>query len=165
MNSPIYHFPRFLFFTFFSKFRKKKISYKISILSNLMLLAWGFFFFFFFFFYQSPPLSSHGGGDNGDHCQSCNATLLHAQSRLVATSSTPKVNEDKGDRRSSSGDLSRSSRKRIARRPAQALTTLFESITTLLETLWFTYSETLGKWLIGDLAFDINYFMRRQVCS
>jgi hypothetical protein len=31
--------------------------------------------------------------------------------------------------------------------------------------LRFTYSETLGKWPIGDLAFGINYFMRRQVCG
>jgi hypothetical protein len=64
------------------------------------------------------------------------------------------------------GDLSKSSRsyrKRIARRPAQAPATLFESFTTLSETLRFTYSETLGKWPIGDLAFGINYFMRRQV--
>uniref|UniRef100_A0A2N9H8I4 Fungal lipase-like domain-containing protein n=1 Tax=Fagus sylvatica TaxID=28930 RepID=A0A2N9H8I4_FAGSY len=63
------------------------------------------------------------------------------------------------------GDLSKSSRsyrKRIARRPAQAPATLFESFTTLSETLRFTYSETLGKWPIGDLAFGINYFMRRQ---
>ncbi|KAE8076822.1 hypothetical protein FH972_015447 [Carpinus fangiana] len=58
--------------------------------------------------------------------------------------------------------LSRSSRRRISGRPAQAPGTLFESISTLSETLRFTYSETLGKWPIGDLAFGINYFMRRQ---
>ncbi|KAL2322233.1 hypothetical protein Fmac_026612 [Flemingia macrophylla] len=28
-----------------------------------------------------------------------------------------------------------------------------ETISTLSETLRFTYSETLGKWPIGDLAF------------
>lgn len=61
--------------------------------------------------------------------------------------------------------LSRSFRRRISRRPAQAPATLFESISTLSETLRFTYSETLGKWPIGDLAFGINYFMRRQVCG
>jgi hypothetical protein len=32
----------------------------------------------------------------------------------------------------------------------------------LSETLRFTYSETLGKWPIGDLAFGINYLIRRQ---
>lgn len=63
------------------------------------------------------------------------------------------------------GDLPKSSkscRRRISRRPAQAPATLFESIGTLSETLRFTYSETLGKWPIGDLAFGINYFMKRQ---
>lgn len=65
------------------------------------------------------------------------------------------------------GDLSKSSRsirrRRLSRRPAQAPANLFESIGTLTETLRFTYSETLGKWPIGDLAFGINYFMRKQV--
>ncbi|KAJ8766854.1 hypothetical protein K2173_009160 [Erythroxylum novogranatense] len=63
-----------------------------------------------------------------------------------------------------SGDLSktRSGRRRIVRRPAQAPATWLETITTLSETLRFTYSETLGKWPIADLAFGINYLMRRQ---
>lgn len=64
------------------------------------------------------------------------------------------------------GDVSKSNRsvrrRRISRRPAQAPATLLESIVTLSETLRFTYSETLGKWPIGDLAFGINYFMRKQ---
>ncbi|XVF28272.1 hypothetical protein REPUB_Repub15cG0015500 [Reevesia pubescens] len=62
-------------------------------------------------------------------------------------------------------DLSKSSRsvkRRIARRPAQAPATWLEAIATISETLRFTYSETLGKWPIGDLAFGINYLMRRQ---
>lgn len=70
---------------------------------------------------------------------------------------------DGGDRSADLSKLTRSSRRRIARRPAQAPATLFESISTLSETLRFTYSETLGKWPIGDLAFGIKYFMRRQV--
>ncbi|KAL8171307.1 hypothetical protein V2J09_023111 [Rumex salicifolius] len=64
-----------------------------------------------------------------------------------------------------SADLSistRSVRRRLSRRPAQAPATWFETIGTLSETLRFTYSETLGKWPIGDLAFGINYLMRRQ---
>ena len=72
----------------------------------------------------------------------------------------------KGDEDDRSGNLSksiRSCRRRISRRPAQAPATWFETITTLSETLRFTYSETLGKWPIGDLAFGINYLMRRQV--
>lgn len=73
--------------------------------------------------------------------------------------------EEEDDRNGNlSKSLSRSGR-RIARRPAQAPATWFEAITTLSETLRFTYSETLGKWPIGDLAFGINYLMRRQVNS
>ncbi|KAK8648172.1 hypothetical protein V6N13_128933 [Hibiscus sabdariffa] len=63
------------------------------------------------------------------------------------------------------GDLLKSSRlvkRRIAGRPALAPATWFEAIATITETLRFTYSETLGKWPIGDLAFGINYLMRRQ---
>ncbi|XP_010524558.1 PREDICTED: uncharacterized protein LOC104802590 [Tarenaya hassleriana] len=56
----------------------------------------------------------------------------------------------------------RSVRRRISRRPALAPATWFETISTLSETLRFTYSETLGKWPIADLAFGINYLMRRQ---
>ncbi|OMO53581.1 Ribosomal protein L19/L19e [Corchorus capsularis] len=57
---------------------------------------------------------------------------------------------------------SRSVKRRLARRPAQAPATWLEAISTISETLRFTYSETLGKWPIGDLAFGINYLMRRQ---
>ncbi|KAL6535212.1 hypothetical protein OROMI_026586 [Orobanche minor] len=67
---------------------------------------------------------------------------------------------------SSGGDLSesksRSAKKRLSRRPAQAPATWLETISTLSETLRFTYSETFGKWPIGDLAFGINYLIRRQ---
>jgi hypothetical protein len=44
-----------------------------------------------------------------------------------------------------------------------APSTWFEAIATLSETLRFTYSETLGKWPIVDLAFGINFLMKRQV--
>ncbi|KAL5698304.1 hypothetical protein ACHQM5_029362 [Ranunculus cassubicifolius] len=44
----------------------------------------------------------------------------------------------------------------------QAPSTWLETISTLSETLRFTYSETLGKWPIGDLAFGINYLLKRQ---
>ncbi|URE49037.1 Lipase 3 N-terminal region, partial [Musa troglodytarum] len=54
-------------------------------------------------------------------------------------------------------------RRRIARRPAQPPATWREAVATLVETLRFTYSETLGKWPIGDLAFGIKYLMRRQI--
>jgi len=61
------------------------------------------------------------------------------------------------------GKSGRSGRRRIVRRPAQAPVTWLETISALSETLRFTYSETLGKWPIADLAFGINYLMRRQV--
>ncbi|KAK7363538.1 hypothetical protein VNO77_05684 [Canavalia gladiata] len=70
---------------------------------------------------------------------------------LVLRRSTARKDEEK---------WSRSRRWRV--QPAQAPGNLLESIATLSETLRFTYSETLGKWPIADLAFGINYFMRKQ---
>uniref|UniRef100_A0A1J3IU55 Sn1-specific diacylglycerol lipase alpha n=1 Tax=Noccaea caerulescens TaxID=107243 RepID=A0A1J3IU55_NOCCA len=67
--------------------------------------------------------------------------------------------DDSGGELAKSG---RSGRRKIVRRPAQAPATWLETISTLSETLRFTYSETLGKWPIADLAFGINYLMRRQ---
>ncbi|CAK8531653.1 unnamed protein product [Lathyrus sativus] len=87
------------------------------------------------------------------------AVMLYYVSRRL----TKKEEEEEDDH---DGDVSKSSRsirrRRISRRPAQAPATLLESIVTLSETLRFTYAETLGKWPIGDLAFGINYFMRKQ---
>ncbi|KAL3692219.1 hypothetical protein R1sor_005870 [Riccia sorocarpa] len=57
-------------------------------------------------------------------------------------------------------DLSR--RRVIIHRPARPPSTWYEALSTLSETLRFTYSETLGKWPIGDLAFGINFLLRRQ---
>ncbi|XP_061369314.1 uncharacterized protein LOC133312175 [Gastrolobium bilobum] len=88
------------------------------------------------------------------------AVMLYYVSRRLGR----KAEEDDGDQ--AGGDASKSSRsvrrRRLARRPAQAPATLIESMITLSETLRFTYSETLGMWPIGDLAFGINYFMRKQ---
>lgn len=84
---------------------------------------------------------------------------------LLSRRISSKDDDDGGDRsRNNGGDSksSRSMRRKISRRPAQAPATWFETISTLSETLRFTYSETLGKWPIGDLAFGINYLMRRQ---
>ena len=52
---------------------------------------------------------------------------------------------------------------RISHRLIQAPATWLETISTLSETLRFTYSETLGKWPIGDLAFGISFLLKRQV--
>ncbi|CAO2832178.1 unnamed protein product [Amaranthus hypochondriacus] len=73
--------------------------------------------------------------------------------------------EQHGDDRGSNGgesNSSRSIRRKLSRRPAQAPATWLETLSTLSETLRFTYSETLGKWPLGDLAFGINYLIRRQ---
>ncbi|KAF2300943.1 hypothetical protein GH714_018481 [Hevea brasiliensis] len=51
---------------------------------------------------------------------------------------------------------------RVSHRLVQAPATWLETISTLAETLRFTYSETLGKWPIGDLAFGINFLLKRQ---
>lgn len=51
---------------------------------------------------------------------------------------------------------------RVSNRLIQAPATWLETISTLSETLRFTYSETLGKWPIGDLAFGINFLLKRQ---
>ncbi|CAN1827502.1 hypothetical protein LINPERHAP1_LOCUS31946 [Linum perenne] len=52
---------------------------------------------------------------------------------------------------------------RVSSRLIQAPGTWLETISTLSETLRFTYSETLGKWPITDLAFGINFLLKRQV--
>ncbi|GJN22465.1 hypothetical protein PR202_gb10027 [Eleusine coracana subsp. coracana] len=54
------------------------------------------------------------------------------------------------------------SRSRVSRRDVRAPATWLETISTLSETLRFTYSETLGKWPIGDLAFGISFLLKRQ---
>ncbi|XXG52434.1 hypothetical protein AAC387_Pa03g0778 [Persea americana] len=84
---------------------------------------------------------------------------------LLSRRLSGREGEGEGEEEGAGGDLSklsRSGRRRISRRPALAPATWLEAIATLSETLRFTYSETLGKWPIGDLAFGINYLMRRQ---
>lgn len=79
--------------------------------------------------------------------------------------SSAKSEEHGDDRSSSNGGESksgRSIRRKVSRRPEKAPATWFETMSTLSETIRFTYSETLGKWPLGDLAFGINYLIRRQ---
>lgn len=84
--------------------------------------------------------------------------LYYVLSRRLTTAKEGEE-EESGDY---SKAASRSVKRRLSRRPAQAPATWLETISTLCETLRFTYSETLGKWPIGDLAFGINYLIRRQ---
>jgi len=63
-----------------------------------------------------------------------------------------------------SDSLLSGSHRRLNVNASRPPSTWFEALATISETLRFTYSETLGKWPIGDLAFGINYLLRRQVC-
>ncbi|TVU03708.1 hypothetical protein EJB05_50739 [Eragrostis curvula] len=79
---------------------------------------------------------------------------------------TERLNEE-GEGGSGSDAASRGvpgspSRSRVSRRDVRAPATWLETISTLSETLRFTYSETLGKWPIGDLAFGISFLLKRQ---
>ncbi|KAF5815739.1 putative fungal lipase-like domain, mono-/di-acylglycerol lipase, alpha/Beta hydrolase [Helianthus annuus] len=85
--------------------------------------------------------------------------LYYVLARRMTSADAKAVEDDEGREYMKS---SKSKRKIVQRRPAQAPATWLETISTLSETLRFTYSETLGKWPIGDLAFGINYLMRRQ---
>lgn len=87
--------------------------------------------------------------------------LYYVLSRRL--SGREREGEEEGGAGEDFSKLSRSGRRRLSRRPAQAPATWLEAIATLSETLRFTYSETLGKWPIGDLAFGIKYLMRQQV--
>ncbi|PKA58397.1 hypothetical protein AXF42_Ash013903 [Apostasia shenzhenica] len=53
--------------------------------------------------------------------------------------------------------------RRFSKRQAEPPATWQEAVATVAETIRFTYSETLGRWSIGDLAFGIKHHMRRQV--
>ncbi|KAL6010603.1 hypothetical protein ACLOJK_001038 [Asimina triloba] len=86
------------------------------------------------------------------------ALLYYTLSRKLQ--STPSVDEENG---ADVPNLAPSVRNRLLRsRTLQAPATWLETISTLSETLRFTYSETLGKWPIGDLAFGINFLLKRQ---
>ncbi|BBG93143.1 Mono-/di-acylglycerol lipase [Prunus dulcis] len=108
--------------------------------------------------FQSRPFDSMAAGTMATAAGAA-ILIYYVFNRRLA--SQVDIDDDDSDR---SGNLSkmRSARKRLSRRPAQAPATWLESLNTLSDTLRFTYSETLGKWPIGDLAFGINYLMRRQ---
>ncbi|XP_020686554.1 uncharacterized protein LOC110102527 isoform X2 [Dendrobium catenatum] len=80
--------------------------------------------------------------------------------------------EEDGDEKgiSSAGSRSREQRsreaemeRRLSWRPAEPPSTWQEAVATVAETIRFTYSETLGRWPIGDLAFGIRIHMRKQI--
>ncbi|WJX92271.1 hypothetical protein P8452_73936 [Trifolium repens] len=85
------------------------------------------------------------------------ALLYYTLNRKLQTQTT--IDED-GDE--SGSDAPTDMRFRVTHRLIQAPATWLETISTLSETLRFTYSETLGKWPIGDLAFGISFLLKRQ---
>lgn len=85
------------------------------------------------------------------------ALLYYTLNRKLQTQTT--VDEDGEE---SGSDAPTDMRFRVTHRLIQAPATWLETISTLSETLRFTYSETLGKWPIGDLAFGISFLLKRQ---
>ncbi|KAG0483488.1 hypothetical protein HPP92_011572 [Vanilla planifolia] len=66
--------------------------------------------------------------------------------------------DDDGKRSKRDAEMER----RLSRRPAEPPSTWQEAVATVADTIRFTYSETLGRWPIGDLAFGIKHHMRKQ---
>ncbi|MCL7048223.1 hypothetical protein MKW94_019195 [Papaver nudicaule] len=92
------------------------------------------------------------------------ALLYYTLNRKLQSNPSIKDDEEEGE---NGGEVTTKSvtvvSNRVSlRRPIQAPATWLETISTLSETLRFTYSETLGKWPIGDLAFGINFLLKRQ---
>ncbi|GLU22483.1 hypothetical protein SLE2022_385540 [Rubroshorea leprosula] len=88
------------------------------------------------------------------------AALLYYTLNRKLQRSTSHDGDDESDN-DSAGNASLGT-DRITHRLIQAPATWLETISTLSETLRFTYSETLGKWPIGDLAFGISFLLKRQ---
>ncbi|KAF8406804.1 hypothetical protein HHK36_005925 [Tetracentron sinense] len=87
------------------------------------------------------------------------ALLYYTLNKRLQSTPSPEDDEDNG---TVEPKASRLVTNRVSHRLIQAPATWLETISTLSETLRFTYSETLGKWPIGDLAFGINYLLKRQ---
>ncbi|KAK4788642.1 hypothetical protein SAY86_019961 [Trapa natans] len=87
------------------------------------------------------------------------ALLYYTLNRKLQSSTSDK--DDYETERLVSSNASLGS-ERISTRLIQAPATWVETISTLSETLKFTYSETLGKWPIGDLAFGISFLLKSQ---
>ncbi|KAE8715094.1 linoleate 13S-lipoxygenase 3-1 [Hibiscus syriacus] len=92
------------------------------------------------------------------------ALLYYTLNRKLQTDSSGDDGNDNDNNNENGNDSNNSplGLDRVSHRLIQAPATWVETISTLSETLRFTYSETLGKWPIGDLAFGINFFLKRQ---
>ncbi|KAL2336419.1 hypothetical protein Fmac_010865 [Flemingia macrophylla] len=88
------------------------------------------------------------------------ALLYYTLNRKLQTDEA--INEDGEENGSDSPSETPLGGDRVSHPLIQAPATWLETISTLSETLRFTYSETLGKWPIGDLAFGISFLLKRQ---
>nr|XP_043618488.1 uncharacterized protein LOC122590220 [Erigeron canadensis] len=88
------------------------------------------------------------------------ALLYYTLNKKIQTSPTTAEDDEESDSLVQSHGPA--GVERVSHRLIQAPATWLETISTLSETLRFTYSETLGKWPIGDLAFGISYLLKRQ---
>ncbi|KAJ1407074.1 Mono-/di-acylglycerol lipase, N-terminal [Sesbania bispinosa] len=89
------------------------------------------------------------------------ALLYYTLNRKLQSQSTINEDGEENDSDASPTDVPLGI-DRVSHRLIQAPATWLETISTLSETLRFTYSETLGKWPIGDLAFGISFLLKRQ---
>ncbi|KAI3463215.1 hypothetical protein Pfo_019878 [Paulownia fortunei] len=87
------------------------------------------------------------------------ALLYYTLNKKLQSSPTTDDDDENGSEVHSDAPLGID---RVSHRLIQAPATWLETISTLSETLRFTYSETLGKWPIGDLAFGISFLLKRQ---
>ncbi|KAL3511601.1 hypothetical protein ACH5RR_024318 [Cinchona calisaya] len=74
------------------------------------------------------------------------AALLYYTLNKKLISGITKRDDDDDDNASDVDNHTRSGIDRVSNRPIQAPATWLETISTLSETLRFTYSDTLGKW-------------------
>ncbi|RYR39806.1 hypothetical protein Ahy_A09g045404 isoform A [Arachis hypogaea] len=109
---------------------------------------------------------SSGNRDSGIMSTTTMATAVGAAALLYYTLNrrlqSHEIDKDEDHNGNDSQDVVPLGIERVSHRLIQAPATWLETISTLSETLRFTYSETLAKWPIGDLAFGINFLMKKQ---
>ena len=91
------------------------------------------------------------------------AALLYYTLNRKLQSPATAINEDDEENDNDEHAVVPLGIERVSHRLIQAPATWLETISTLSETLRFTYSETLAKWPIGDLAFGISFLLKKQV--
>ncbi|CAL1376385.1 unnamed protein product [Linum trigynum] len=90
------------------------------------------------------------------------ALLYYTLNRKLETGESPHDDDENDSGSEVTATRMQLGINRVSSRLIQAPGTWLETISTLSETLRFTYSETLGKWPIADLAFGINFLLKRQ---